>query len=66
VSVTVTITSTGPKRNKKIAIPESRLTLGDNYIKEWESLRLHKAWNTVCLYNDCESMHDINYKDIMS
>lgn len=65
MSVIATITSTGPKRNKK-AIPESRLTLGDNYIKEWESLRLHKGWNTVCLYNDCGSMHDINYNDIMS
>ena len=66
MSVTVTITSTGPKRNKKIVIPESRLTLGDNYIKEWELLRLRKGWNIVCRYNDCESMHDINYNDIMS
>ena len=66
MSVTVTITSTGPKRNKKIAIPESRLTLGDNYIKEWELLRLRKGSNTLRLYNNGGSMHDINYKDIMS
>ena len=33
VSVTATITSTGPKRNKKQAIPESLLGLGDNYIR---------------------------------